>query len=73
MTKAAMVRIDDAFRAEELDALILLQVHDEVIVECPEHETPRAVEIMRDAMRDMPEIDVPMEVEVRVTKRWSEK
>jgi DNA polymerase-1 len=73
MTKAAMVRIDDAFRAENLDALILLQVHDEVIVECPEHETDRAVEIMREAMLNMPEITVPMGVEVRVTKRWSEK
>lgn len=73
MTKAAMVKIDDAFRAEDLDSMILLQVHDEIIVESPEHETVRAVEIMRQAMLEMPEICVPMEVEIRTARRWSEK
>lgn len=73
MTKAAMVRIDDAFRREELDSMIVLSIHDEIIVESPESETKRACEIMREAMLDMPEITVPMEVEIRVARRWSEK
>lgn len=73
MTKAAMVRIDDAFREEGLDAMIVLMVHDEIIVEAPEHETKRACEIMREAMLSMPEIKVPMDVEIHVARRWSEK
>lgn len=73
MTKAAMVRIDDAFRRESMDAMILLMVHDEVIVECPEAETARATQIMREAMLEVPEIHVPMDVEIRVARRWSEK
>jgi DNA polymerase-1 len=73
MTKAAMVRIDDAFRHEELDAMIVLSIHDEIIVESPEAETKRACEIMQEAMLDMPEIKVPMEVEIKTADRWSEK
>jgi DNA polymerase-1 len=73
MAKAAMVKIDEAFRREELDSMIVLMVHDEIIVESPEHETERACEIMREAMLDMPEIGVPMEVEIHTAKRWSEK
>lgn len=73
MAKAAMVKIDEAFRREELDSMIVLMVHDEIIVESPEQETERACEIMREAMLDMPEIGVPMEVEIHTAKRWSEK
>lgn len=73
MAKAAMVKIDDAFREAELDSMIVLMVHDEIIVESPEHETDAACEIMRQAMLDMPEIRVPMDVEIHVAKRWSEK
>lgn len=73
MAKTAMSRIDDAFRAEELDAMVVLMIHDEVIVECPKRETDRVCEIMRAAMLNMPEIDVPMDIEIRVAERWSEK
>lgn len=73
MAKAAMVKIDDAFRHKGLDSMIVLMVHDEIIVESPEEETDLACQIMREAMLDMPEIRVPMDVEIHTAKRWSEK
>jgi DNA polymerase-1 len=73
MAKAAMSRIDDAFRTEELDAMIVLMVHDEIIVESPHSETERACEIMREAMLNMPEVTIPMDIEIRIAQRWGEK
>jgi len=73
MTKMAMVRIDDAFREADMDSMIVLPVHDEIIVEAPDHEALKAADIMREAMLNMPEIKVPMEVEIRAARRWSEK
>jgi DNA polymerase-1 len=73
MTKAAMVRIDDAFHAEDMESMIVLSIHDEIITESPDEELDRAVEIVRGAMLDVPEIDVPMSVEIKTARRWSEK
>lgn len=73
MTKAAMVRIDESFRRQGMDAMIVLPVHDEIIVECPEEETQEACQIMREAMLTVPEIKVPMDVEIKIARRWSEK
>lgn len=73
MTKSAMVRIDEAFHSENMASMIVLSVHDEIVVEAPDEELERAVEVVREAMLSVPEIEVPMDVEIHTATRWSEK
>ena len=69
--KVALVRIDEAIEAGGHDAQLVLQVHDEVIVEVPHAEREvvgdRIVEIMRGAA----ELDVPIEVNVSWGETWA--
>ncbi len=72
VTKAAMVRINAAFHEARMQSMVLLSVHDEIITEAPFDEVEAATEIVRRAMLDVPEILVPMDVEIAVANRWSE-
>jgi DNA polymerase-1 len=72
ITKAAAVKIDKSFRDAGMTSMILLMVHDEIIVEAPDEEVEEATRIIREAMLDLPEINVPMEVEMAVADRWSD-
>lgn len=73
MAKSAMIKVAKAFEAEGMQSMILLQIHDEIIVEAPDHELERAMEIMEQQMTDCPEMSVPMAVEMEVAVRWGEK
>lgn len=72
MAKSAMVKLDGLFRAENMKAIIILQVHDEIIVEAPDEEVERAKVLIDKAMTDCPEISIPMEVDIHTARRWSE-
>jgi DNA polymerase I len=73
LTKKATAKIDAAFRKEGLASRVLLTVHDEIINESPNEEVDRAGTLMLGAMIDFPEIDVPLNAELVVANRWSEK
>ena len=70
--KAAMVRVDARMRAEHLQARLLLQVHDELIVECPAEgaETVRA--ILVDEMEHVVDYRVPLLVDAKIGASWAE-
>ncbi|WP_071431882.1 DNA polymerase I [Angelakisella massiliensis] len=70
--KIAMVRVYQRLREEGLKAKLILQVHDELIVEAPEEEASRAAEIVRDAMTHAVSLAVPMEVDLKIGKDWAE-
>ena len=70
--KLAMLRLPAAFRAAGLSAQMLLQVHDELVVECPTAEVPKVAHIMREVMEDAYQLDIPLGVEVRAGKNWEE-
>jgi DNA polymerase I len=70
--KLAMLRLPEAFRAAGLTAKMLLQVHDELVVECPTAEVPRVAKIMRSVMESAFTLDIPLGVEVRAGKNWEE-
>lgn len=70
--KIAMVRVYQRLREEGLKAKLILQVHDELIVEAPEEEASRAAEIVRDAMTHAVNLAVPMEVDLKIGKDWAE-
>ena len=70
--KRAMLRLDAMIRDEGLEGRMLLQVHDELVVECPDAEVDRMRELVREAMEGAAELAVPLEVELGVGKTWLE-
>ena len=74
--RRAMIRMDDAFAAHKLDALMLLQVHDELVFEVPEDEVAGTIPVIRKVMEGaaMPAvaISVPLQVDARAADNWDE-
>ena len=70
--KIAMIRVSDALKKSGLKARLLLQVHDELIVECPEQEAEQAAEILSREMRNAADLSVPLPVEAKWGKSWYE-
>lgn len=68
--KKAMVQLDAALRASDLEARMLLQVHDELIFECPAHEQEQLTAMVREAMEHAVELSVPLRVDVSVGASW---
>jgi len=70
--KVAMVRIDRRLAAEGLAARLLLQVHDELLFECPGPEADRLEALVREEMEGAFPLAVPLEVEVGRGRSWLE-
>lgn len=68
--KIAMLRVDRALREENLDAKLILQVHDELIVESSEKDAQRAMEILVCEMENAANLAVPLEVDAKIGKDW---
>lgn len=68
--KIAMVRVQRRLAEECLDARLIMQVHDELIVEAAEGCAERAAEILRFEMENAAQLSVPMEVSVGMGKTW---
>mgnify|MGYP002357701665 FL=1 len=69
--KVALVRIDEALVAAGVASQLVLQVHDEVLVETPEAEMERVGPLVIDLMRGAAQLDVPLEVNVAWGKTWA--
>ncbi len=71
--KRAMIRLDRRLAREGLRARMLLQVHDELVLEVPEEEVERTAAVVREVMATAaPQLSVPLEVEVGVGRNWDE-
>jgi DNA polymerase-1 len=70
--KVALVRIDAALEERALASRLVLQVHDEVLVEVPEAERDEAGELVVGLMRGAAELDVPLEVNVAWGRTWAD-
>ncbi|SET81791.1 DNA polymerase I [Oceanicella actignis] len=74
--RRAMIRAPAALREADLRARMLLQVHDELLFECPEDEAPRLIEVMRAVMEGAPEpavaMSTPLKVDAGVGRSWAE-
>ena len=70
--KLAMVRIDRALREAGLQSRLILQVHDELLLECPPEEADQAAELLREAMEGAIELSVPLVAEVHRGENWAE-
>ena len=71
--KLAMLRVDEAIRAEGLDARIVMQVHDELVIEVCDSQIEKCREIVRREMEGAAELSVPLTVDVTVGKNWLEQ
>ncbi len=70
--KIAMIRVRDRFAEEGMHAKLILQVHDELIVECPENEKEQAAAILNSEMEKAASLSVPLLVEVGSGHSWAE-
>ncbi|WP_116113867.1 DNA polymerase I [Austwickia chelonae] len=68
--KSAMLKVDSALRQEELSSRILLQVHDELVLEVAAGEERKVEELVRREMGSAAALDVPLEVNVGSGRSW---
>lgn len=68
--KCAMVRVCNKLKSENLNAKLILQVHDELIIEAPENEAEIAAKILKTEMENAVTLDVPLAVDLNIGKSW---
>ena len=65
-----MINVHTRLRKEGLKAKLILQVHDELVLDCPESEQEKASEILKYEMENAVKLAVPLTVEVHSGKNW---
>ena len=70
--KLAMIRVRDRLRAEGLEGRLVLQVHDELIVECPEEEKEIVERLLEEEMSGVVRLSVPLPAQAHSGKTWLE-
>lgn len=70
--KIAMLRIPKALKEKGLSAKMLLQVHDELVLECPQEELAPTARVVREVMETAFPLHVPLKAEARYGPNWDE-
>ena len=70
--KLAMVNVYKRLKAEKLEAKLLLQIHDELIVECPKEEAELVSKLLKEEMENAVKLAVPLTADVNTGKSWAE-
>ena len=70
--KLAMIRVRDRLKAEGLEGRRVLQVHDELIVECPESEAEMVCKLVEEEMEGVAALSVPLLAETHAGRSWAE-
>lgn len=70
--KIAMLNVSKALKKAGLNAKLILQVHDELVIDAPEEEKEIAAEILKCEMENAVKLNVPLTVEVHTGKNWYE-
>ena len=68
ITKIAMVKIEERIKKEKLNAKILLQVHDEIIVECNNNIKNKIANILKEEMEKAAVLQVPIIADIRISE-----
>ena len=68
--KVAMLRVQENLKASKLSAKMLLQVHDELILEVPPQEIAKVIVILKECMENAVKLDVPLKIDVNVGFDW---
>ena len=70
LIKLAMIRVENALNKHFPEAQLLLQVHDELIVECPEGIAPQVAALISREMEGIAKLNVPLLAEAKIGKSW---
>jgi DNA polymerase-1 len=70
IVKIAMLKVDEALQREGLKTQMIMQVHDELLLEAPDAEVEKAMEIVKTEMEKAVSLDVPLTVEIGTGKNW---
>ena len=70
LIKLAMIRVENALNSQYPEAKLLLQVHDELIVECPETLATAVAELVSREMQNVAQLSVPLQAEAKWGKSW---
>ena len=68
--KIAMIKVERMLKENNLDANLVLQVHDELLIEVKEKEIEEVKNILKDCMENVINLSVPLEVEINSGKSW---
>jgi DNA polymerase-1 len=70
--KLAMLKIPSALKAAGLKGKMLLQVHDELVLECPKDEMQKTAQVVQETMTNAYPMSIPLETEARAGANWGE-
>jgi len=70
--KLAMIRVRDRLKADGLEGRLVLQVHDELIVECPEQEAQAVCALVREEMEAVAQLSVTLLAETHAGRTWAD-
>ena len=70
--KIAMLKIPPALKAAGLKGKMLLQVHDELVLECPKEEVKETARVVQDTMTNAYPLDIPLSTDARYGANWGE-
>jgi DNA polymerase-1 len=70
--KVAMLKIPDKLESAGLSTKMLLQVHDELVFECPPEQLQSSAEIIQEYMRSAYKLDVPLKTDAKSGQNWAE-
>lgn len=72
IVKKAMIQLNSALMEQKSPAKLLLQVHDELILECPENIVEETARLVKEKMEQAIELSIPLRVSVEQGKRWGD-
>ena len=70
--KIAMVNVYNRLKSKGLKSKLILQVHDELICECPDDEAEKVAQILREEMGGAAKLSVPLTVDAKTGHSWAE-
>jgi DNA polymerase-1 len=72
LIKQAMLQVETALKEAGLKGQMLLQLHDELLLEVPYGELPATARLVRQVMEEVAQLKVPLTVDLRVGENWGE-
>ena len=70
LIKIAMINVYKRLKAEKLDAQLILQIHDELIIECSEADSTKAMAVLQEEMQNVCKMSVPLATDVNKGVSW---
>lgn len=72
IVKLAMVKVEKALKENNMKTKLILQVHDELILDAPKEEQEKATKLVKDCMEHAYALSVPLDVDISCCYRWSD-